>query len=62
VYALPGAGGETVMQGLDSLSIRCAEYRNAGARFAKWRSPLEIRDGQITRLAIESNMKVRLRA
>lgn len=56
VYALPGCGGETVMQGLDSLAARCAEYRAAGARFAKWRSPLEIRDGQISRLAIEANM------
>lgn len=56
VYALPGCGGETVMQGLDSLAARCAEYRAAGARFAKWRSPLEIRDGQISRLAIETNM------
>ncbi|KAG8459667.1 hypothetical protein KFE25_003119 [Diacronema lutheri] len=56
VYALPGCGGETVMQGLDSLAARCAEYRKAGARFAKWRSPLEIRDGQISRLAIEANM------
>lgn len=57
VYALPGCGGETVMQGLDSLSARAAEYKKAGARFAKWRSPLEIRDGQISRLAIESNMR-----
>eukprot|EP00304_Pavlova_gyrans_P002526 CAMPEP_0206048652 /NCGR_PEP_ID=MMETSP1466-20131121/24722_1 /ASSEMBLY_ACC=CAM_ASM_001126 /TAXON_ID=44452 /ORGANISM="Pavlova gyrans, Strain CCMP608" /LENGTH=394 /DNA_ID=CAMNT_0053423719 /DNA_START=44 /DNA_END=1228 /DNA_ORIENTATION=+ len=56
VYALPGCGGETVMQGLDSLAARCAEYRAAGARFAKWRSPLEIRDGAISRLAIEANM------
>ncbi|KAJ1631224.1 fructose-bisphosphate aldolase [Pavlovales sp. CCMP2436] len=56
VYALPGCGGETVMQGLDSLSARCKEYRQAGARFAKWRSPLEIREGQISRLALESNM------
>jgi fructose-bisphosphate aldolase class I len=45
------------MQGLDSLAVRCAEYRAAGARFAKWRSPLEIRDGQITKLAIEANMQ-----
>lgn len=57
VYALPGCGGETVMQGLDSLAARCKEYREAGARFAKWRSPLEIRDGGISTLAIEANMR-----
>ena len=41
VYELPGTR-DTVMQGLDSLALRCREYKKAGARFAKWRSPLQI--------------------
>ncbi|CAM9361495.1 unnamed protein product [Chrysoparadoxa australica] len=58
VYALPGCKpGETVMQGLDSLAVRCQEYYAAGARFAKWRSPLVIgADGDISQLAIQTNM------
>ena len=40
VYKLPGCDGETVMQGLDSLAVRLASYREAGCVFAKWRSPL----------------------
>ena len=43
VATLPGAGGATVMQGLDSLGTRCRSYYEAGARFAKWRSPLVIK-------------------
>ena len=59
VYALPGQGGATVMQGLDSLAARCAEYREAGCKFAKWRSPLEIdvAAGQPSDLVIEANMR-----
>lgn len=59
VYTLPGTGGETVMQGLDSLSIRCAEYKAAGCVFAKWRAPLTIdaAKGQPSPLAIDSNMR-----
>ncbi|CAE7518036.1 FBPA [Symbiodinium natans] len=57
IYSLPGtADGETVMQGLDSLAARCKEYREAGCRFAKWRSPLEVSEGEISRLCIEANM------
>lgn len=46
------------MQGLDSLAVRCKEYYAAGARFAKWRSPLEIdvSKGCPTNLAIKANM------
>jgi fructose-bisphosphate aldolase class I len=58
VYALPGTGGDTVMQGLDSLGARCREYYEAGARFAKWRSPLaiDVARGCPTDLAIRANM------
>lgn len=47
------------MQGLDSLADRCREYRRAGARFAKWRSPLtiDIKTGQPSDLVISANMK-----
>ena len=55
---LPGTGGDTVMQGLDSLASRCGEYRERGARFAKWRSPLaiDVSSGRPTDLAIRANM------
>merc|ERR1719454_808481 len=57
VYTLPGMGGDTIMQGLDSLAERCREYKAAGAQFAKWRSPLAITASGPTDLAIESNMQ-----
>ena len=62
------------MQGLDGLAGRLAEYRyngttprssaelycyrSTGARFAKWRSPLEIdvKTNRPTKLAIQANM------
>lgn len=58
IYTLPGTNGDTVMQGLDSLGARCAEYYKAGARFAKWRSPLviDVAKGCPTDLAIRANM------
>jgi fructose-bisphosphate aldolase, class I len=58
VYKLFGASGDTVMQGLDSLAVRCREYYQAGARFAKWPSPLEIDmgNGRPSNLAKRSNM------
>jgi len=58
IYELPGTNGDTVMQGLDSLAVRAKEYYDAGARFAKWRSPLviDIAKGCPTDLAIKANM------
>lgn len=58
IYTLPGTNGDTVMQGLDSLAVRCKEYYAAGARFAKWRSPLviDVSKGCPTDLAIRANM------
>ncbi|CAK8986281.1 unnamed protein product [Durusdinium trenchii] len=55
VYELPGTK-DTVMQGLDSLAVRCREYKAAGAKFAKWRSPLQISRFGPTKMAIEANM------
>ena len=37
--------GETVTEGLDGLRERLAEYRELGARFAKWRATIIIGDG-----------------
>jgi fructose-bisphosphate aldolase class I len=58
IYTLPGTNGDTVMQGLDSLAVRCKEYYANGARFAKWRSPLviDVEKGCPTDLAIRANM------
>jgi len=58
VYELPGCNGDTVMQGLDSLAVRCRLYYSQGARFAKWRSPIaiDVSKGQPSMLAMKSNM------
>jgi fructose-bisphosphate aldolase, class I len=40
--ALPLADGETITEGLDGLRERLAEYRELGARFAKWRATYSI--------------------
>jgi fructose-bisphosphate aldolase class I len=42
---LAHAEGETVTEGLDGLRERLAEYRELGARFAKWRAVISIGDG-----------------
>ncbi|MDE2765355.1 MAG: fructose-bisphosphate aldolase class I, partial [Chloroflexota bacterium] len=52
---LAGAEGETVTEGLDGLRERLAEYRELGARFAKWRATIFIGDGLPTDYAIGVN-------
>ena len=52
---LPGHPGEKVTEGLDGLAGRLAEYRELGARFAKWRAVIDIADGRPTRGCIEAN-------
>ena len=47
--------GETVTEGLDGLRERLAEYRELGARFAKWRAVITIADGTPTDFAILAN-------
>ena len=42
--ALAGAPGETVTEGLDGLRDRLSEYRDMGARFAKWRAVIHVSD------------------
>src|SRR5215510_12502138 len=40
--SLAGFSGETVTEGLDGLRDRLANYRQMGARFAKWRAVIRI--------------------
>ena len=47
--------GETVTEGLDGLRERLAEYRELGARFAKWRAVITIGDGIPTDACIDAN-------
>src|SRR5436189_2308360 len=49
------AEGETVTEGLDGLRERLAEYRELGARFAKWRATIIIGDETPTDFAIDAN-------
>ena len=42
---LPGSNNESWCQGLDGLHERTAEYYKAGARFAKWRSVVQVPAG-----------------
>ena len=56
VQPLPGTDGETVTQGITDLGKRCARYYAQGARFAKWRAVLHIKDsGCPSQLAIDQN-------
>ena len=47
--------GEKVTEGLDGLRERLAEYRELGARFAKWRAVITIGDGIPSNACIEAN-------
>jgi fructose-bisphosphate aldolase class I len=49
------ADGETVTEGLDGLRERFAEYRELGARFAKWRATYSIGGGRPTLDCIRVN-------
>ncbi len=52
---LAGFAGEKVTEGLDGLRDRLAEYRDMGARFAKWRAVIAIGDGIPSRACIGAN-------
>jgi len=53
---LAGSPDETVTEGLDDLRERLAEYRDLGARFAKWRAVIEIAGEELpTRYCIDVN-------
>ncbi len=47
--------GETITEGLDGLRERLSEYRQLGAKFAKWRAVIDIGAGIPSRYAIEAN-------
>ena len=47
--------GEVITEGLDGLRERLEEYRDLGARFAKWRAVFTIRDGQPSEWCIRTN-------
>jgi fructose-bisphosphate aldolase class I len=53
---LAGFPDETITEGLDGLRERLAEYRELGARFAKWRAPMNVGGQMPTDFAIEANM------
>jgi fructose-bisphosphate aldolase class I len=55
-HALAGFPDETVTEGLDGLRARLAEYRDLGARFAKWRAPMNVGGDLPTDFAIVANM------
>ena len=53
--ALAGHPGEKVTEGLDGLRERLNEYRELGARFAKWRAVITIGENIPSRGCIEAN-------
>ncbi|WP_223642951.1 class I fructose-bisphosphate aldolase [Corallococcus sp. EGB] len=55
VHPLAGAPGEFVTEGLDGLRERLKEYRELGARFAKWRAVFTLRDGRPSATCIHAN-------
>ena len=58
IKPLYGTNGECVTQGIDDLDARCAKYYKAGARFAKWRAVLHIKDtlgATPSQIAIDEN-------
>ena len=52
---LAGHPGEKVTEGLDGLRDRLSEYRDLGARFAKWRAVITIGDHIPSDACIEAN-------
>jgi len=52
---LAGAPDEKVTEGLDGLRERLAEYRELGARFAKWRAVIALDDGLPSDYCVDVN-------
>lgn len=52
---IPGFPGETVTEGLDGLRGRVKEYRELGAKFAKWRAVITIGDAIPTHNCLVQN-------
>src|SRR5881394_1079133 len=49
------AEGETITEGLDGLRARLEEYRELGARFAKWRATYSVGDGIPSEYSVWTN-------
>ena len=54
-HDMAGFPGEKVTEGLDGLRERLEEYRELGARFAKWRAVITIGEGIPTDACIRAN-------
>jgi fructose-bisphosphate aldolase, class I len=54
---MPLRPNEKYTQGLDGLADRLEEYREAGARFTKWRAVITIGEGIPTHACIEANAR-----
>jgi fructose-bisphosphate aldolase class I len=54
-HPMAGAPGEFVTEGLDGLRGRLEEYREMGARFAKWRAVIPIGDERPTARCVHAN-------
>ncbi len=52
---MPGFAGEKATEGLDGLHDRLDEYKQLGARFAKWRGVIAVGEGIPSRACIEAN-------
>ena len=52
---IPGFPGEVVTEGLDGLRGRLKEYKELGAKFAKWRAVITIGDAIPTYMCIKAN-------
>jgi len=52
---IPSFPGEVVTEGLDGLRARVKEYKELGAKFAKWRAVVTIGDGIPTYTCLEAN-------
>jgi fructose-bisphosphate aldolase, class I len=56
--ALAGAPGDKITQGLDGLAERLSGYKEAGARFTKWREVYPISPHNPSVLGVEANAEV----
>ena len=52
---LPSCPGEVITEGLDGLRARLKEYRELGARFAKWRAVIDLAAGIPSQAGIYTN-------
>ncbi len=57
-FDMPNFPEEKITEGLDGLRDRLAEYKNLGAKFAKWRAVITIGEGIPTDTCIEANAEV----